>query len=78
MENKGYVVYTAVKCPWCSEAMKLLIKNKLDFKVVSVKDNDDALRFLSKQGLSTVPQVFQEGKLIGGYEDLEKHLGSKE
>lgn len=69
-----YTVYTAVKCPWCTRVIQLMGNLGLEFDVVSVKNNKEALTFMQKMGLNTVPQVFEGDKLLGGYEATKKHL----
>ena len=69
-----YTVYTAAKCQWCIKVIKYLATNGYQFDVVSLKGNPEAMGLLSKKGVNTVPQVFLNKELIGGYEDTVKHF----
>ena len=70
--SKKVVVYTTRYCPYCTAAKKLLESRKVSFKEVDVTD-DDAMREKLVEmtgGRETVPQIFVDGKSIGGYDDL--------
>lgn len=72
------VVYGARKCVWCQRLLDVLRAVEVEFTKVSVRQNEDALRFLGGQGLKTVPQVFtMDGKHIGGYDDTMNYLKEK-
>ena len=73
-----YTVYTAVGCNHCVNVIKFLATNGYQFDVVSIKGNAEALELLSKKGLSTVPQVFKNKDLIGGYEDTLRYFKKKQ
>jgi glutaredoxin len=77
MSNR-YTVFTAVKCQWCVKVIKFLATNGYEFDVVSIKGNPEALALLASKGLNTVPQVFLNKELIGGYEDTVKHFKKKQ
>ena len=65
------VVYTTDTCPYCFAAKKLLQSKKVAFEEIDVT-GDDAMRekLLQMSGQMTVPQIFVDGKSIGGYEEL--------
>ncbi len=60
-------------------AAKRLLKSKgVDFEEIDVTD-DEALRERLTQisgGRETVPQIFADGKSIGGYDDLVLYFNS--
>lgn len=65
-------VYTKFLCPYCSRAMKLLAS-----KGVAVEEHDITMggpkraEMLSRsEGRTTVPQIFIDGRPIGGSDDL--------
>lgn len=65
-------IYTADYCPYCSAAKRLLTSKGVSFEEIDVTD-DDAMReklIEMTGGRTTVPQVFVDGKSIGGYDDL--------
>lgn len=64
-------IYTTSYCPYCRAATALLSKKKVAFKEVDVT-GDDAARaeLVTRTGRHTVPQVFVDGRAIGGYDEL--------
>ena len=77
MNNKTYTLYTARDCKWCKRLAKSLIAGGFDVNIISIRHNTDAIRFLQELNLYTVPQLFEDNRLIGGYEDAIKHLNLK-
>ena len=66
------VVYTTDYCPYC-RAAKDLLRSKGVAYVEKDVTNDDAMRAKIVQmagGRTTVPQIFVDGKAMGGYDDL--------
>jgi glutaredoxin 3 len=65
-------VYTTIYCPFCTRA-KTLLKNKgVAFEEIDVT-NDDQLRqkmVALSGGRRTVPEIFINDKIIGGYDEL--------
>lgn len=58
-------------CSHCARARELLTKNGLAFDEVHATPR--SLRAVS--GKTTTPQIFIDGKYIGGADELERHLG---
>jgi glutaredoxin 3 len=67
-------IYSKSTCPYCVKAKALLTKNGLRYK--EYEENTDAIRqeMIRRSGRKTVPQIFINGKHIGGYDDLSKIL----
>jgi len=65
-------VYTMNNCPYCESAKSLLKQRGVSYQEIRVANDDDgqweALYKLS--GMRTMPQVFADDQLIGGYTDL--------
>lgn len=64
------VIYTTIYCPYCSGAKALLRSKNVAFEEIDV--TDDPKRRAEMEKLSrrrTVPQIFVDGKPIGGYDD---------
>ena len=64
------VIYTTNYCPYCAAAKALLRSKNIQFEEIDVT-NDPAKR-AEMERLSqrrTVPQIFIDGKPIGGYDD---------
>ena len=64
-------VYTTRSCPYCVRAKRLLAERGIAYQEFDVGD-DDALRadIVRRTGRRTVPQIFIDGRSIGGYEEL--------
>jgi glutaredoxin 3 len=65
-------VYSTAVCPYCVAAKNLLKAKGLAWEEVRV-DTDPAQRDLMLQrsgGRRTVPQIFVNNQLVGGYDDL--------
>lgn len=62
-------------CPFGLKAKHLLKKHgyELDDQILESREQTDA--FKEKHGVKTTPQVFIEGKRIGGHDDLVEYLG---
>ncbi len=69
---KKVLIYTTAPCGFCSMAKNLLKSKQIDFEEVFVPYEDDAMwTKLEKQtGFKTMPQIFIDGKFIGGYQEL--------
>ncbi|MDA7437098.1 DUF296 domain-containing protein [Synechococcus sp. AH-601-P06] len=57
-------------CPWCSRALRLLRTLDLPHTVITVNDDGTFKSIQSRSGMGTFPQVFVDGTVIGGYDDL--------
>jgi glutaredoxin 3 len=65
-------VYTTGYCPYCFRAKALLQHKGVVFEEIDVTD-DQALRDQMVKlagGRRTVPEIFINGKIIGGYDEL--------
>lgn len=71
------VVFTKNGCPHCARAKKALADAELPFHEIEVSRVGGADAVLAVSGATTVPQVFIDGRRIGGADELEQHLASK-
>jgi len=67
-------VYSKNNCPYCEQAKGLLKLKGIDFEVVKIDEDSAAREFMLSEGHRTVPQIYQDGKLLveGGYTGLAK------
>jgi glutaredoxin 3 len=64
-------VYTTNSCAYCVRAKALLAKRDVPFEEIDVTSDPDKRAWLVKEsGMRTVPQVFVDGKSIGGSDEL--------
>jgi|TARA_R100000008_G_scaffold86470_1_gene79742 glutaredoxin len=79
--EQHYVLWIKSSCPWCKKAEEILIEKSLPYHIFVMDGNLEELgRVKEKHSWDTVPIVFEitsrgSFTLIGGYTDLEKHLG---
>ena len=57
-------------CPWCSRALRILRSLDLPHTVTTVNDDAAFQAVQQRSGMTTFPQVFIDGSVIGGYDDL--------
>lgn len=66
------VVYTMDYCPYCEMAKRLLEQRAIPYEEFKLDMEDDQAwdQLYKKSGMKTVPQIFVNGTLVGGYTDL--------
>jgi len=67
-------VYSKNNCPYCEQAKGLLKLKGINFKVVKIDEDSAAREFMLSEGHRTVPQIYQDGKLLveGGFQGLSQ------
>lgn len=71
------VVWTKTTCPFCVEAKKLLDRSNISYEERNIQTDwqkEDLLKVVPHA--RTVPQIFIDNKLIGGYTDLVDYLNN--
>jgi len=66
-------IYTTTYCPFCTRAKSLLKSKNIAFVEIDVTE-DDALRTKMIElsgGRRSVPEIFINGKIIGGFDELK-------
>ena len=64
-------VYWGPHCPYCEKAKALLNRKNVSFEEFNVKEDAAKLEeMLARSGRKTIPQIFINGKHIGGCDDL--------
>lgn len=62
------VVYSKVPCPYCVQVERLLQAREIPYEKIDLTGDAAGISDLSaKTGMFTLPQVFVNGKLVGGY-----------
>lgn len=65
-------VYTKLFCPYCTRAMKLLKSKGVAVEEIDISrggpKRDEMLA--RSEGRTTVPQIFIDGRAVGGSDDL--------
>ena len=66
------VVYTTTLCPYCIRAKNLLRQKGVPFTEIDLEQKPEELAGLkNKTGMRTVPQIFIDDELIGGFSELQ-------
>ncbi|MDX8410615.1 MAG: glutaredoxin 3 [Mariprofundaceae bacterium] len=65
-------VYSGPMCPYCIMAKQLLKRLDLSFEEFDVRrDSDKMAEMLARSGgARTIPQIFINGRHVGGYNEL--------
>ena len=69
------IVWSKTDCPYCDQAKNLLKLKGIEYeeRVIGVKWTKEQL-LESVPTARSVPQIFLNGELIGGYTELKKHF----
>ncbi len=67
------VIYTTTSCPYCTRAKAFLRSKNVDFEEIDVS-RDERLQeeIIGLSGRRTVPQIFINGKSVGGFDDIKQ------
>jgi glutaredoxin len=72
--NKA-VVWSKYHCPYCDQAKALLKAKNIEFEERKIGDGFTKEELLEAvPNARTVPQIIIDGKLIGGFTDLQKYI----
>ena len=71
IKTEPLVIFGLESCPWCQKAKQLLKAQKPLFFSVGPEHRAELKRLTGK---TTVPQIYRNGKLLGGYTDTEALL----
>lgn len=63
-------IYTTSSCPYCHAAKDLLKRRNIAFEEIDVSDDEDFKKLVARTGMKTVPQIFFDEKLVGGFQEL--------
>jgi len=66
IETEPLVIFGMESCPWCQKAKQLLKSQKPLFVPVGPEHRAELKRLTGK---TSVPQIYRNGKLLGGYTD---------
>jgi glutaredoxin len=70
-----WVVLKQDNCRFCEKALWLLEALGIEAEVIDLSTAPQLKDFLKACGLTTVPQIYEDGYLIGGYDDLVQEFG---
>ena len=65
-------IYTAMVCPFCVRAKRLLDHKGVTYEEVDVSQDVELRdRMVAESGRRSVPQIFIDGSPVGGYQELQ-------
>jgi len=71
MTTANVIIYTTAYCPYCVRAKMLLDKKGVSYEEIAVdRQPDKRIEMEMKSGGTSVPQIFINGKHIGGCDDM--------
>ncbi len=73
-----YYILTRNECDYCEKAKQLLIENGKAYSQTGILADPIIIKLMIVAGLKTVPQIWCENEHIGGYTELQEHLGLKD
>ena len=66
-------IYTREACGYCTAALRLLTQKGVAFQHIDATGDPQTRRWLVEAtGQTTVPQIFIDGRAVGGYTDLRE------
>ena len=72
------IVWSKDQCPYCDQAKNLLKMKGIEYEERNINDGWDKEDLLAAvPGARTVPQIFLDDQLIGGFNELRKHLSTE-
>ena len=65
-------IYTRATCPYCIRAKRLLAMRGVDYEEIAIEGREAVRAEMigRANGRTTVPQIFIDGRHIGGCDDL--------
>jgi glutaredoxin len=72
------VVWSKPQCPYCDQAKALLTQKGIAFEERKIGSGYTREQLLEAVPTArSVPQIFLDDELIGGFAELKKHLANK-
>jgi glutaredoxin 3 len=65
-------IYSKKSCPFCVRAKALLDRKGVPYEEIDAEGNDELRVWLAEaSGQKTVPQIFVDGRPLGGFSDID-------
>ena len=70
-----FIVFTKYRCSYCDRAKTLIEQKGYEYESINIEEDNNIEILLEKNKYArTMPQIFINDKLIGGYTDLVKYF----
>ena len=73
-DDNRTILYGKQDCPYCKMAQEELSLRGIPFDYIDLQEIKKTAAEVTGRDVNTVPQIYLEGKYIGGYDDLMTHL----
>ena len=68
-----FLVFTKYRCSYCDRAKSLIEQKGCEYESINIEEDNNIDLLLEKNKYArTMPQIFINDKLIGGYSELVK------
>ena len=73
------IVWSKNQCPYCTQAKALLESRGIEYEERNIEDGWDKEDLLAAVPTArTLPQIFLDDQLIGGFTELRKHFSTED
>ena len=70
-----FLIFTKYRCSFCDRAKTLIEQKGYEYESINIEEDNNIELLLKKNKYArTMPQIFVNDKLIGGYTDLVKYF----
>ena len=70
-----FLIFTKYRCSYCDRAKTLIEQKGFEYETINIEEDNNIEILLEKNKYArTMPQIFINDKLIGGYTDLVKYF----
>ena len=70
-----FLIFTKYRCSYCDRAKSLIEQKGYEYESINIEEDNNIDILLEKNKYArTMPQIFINDKLIGGYTDLVKYF----
>ena len=70
-----FLIFTKYRCSFCDSAKTLIEQKGYEYDSINIEEGNNIELLLDKHKYArTMPQIFINDKLIGGYTDLVKYF----
>ena len=70
-----FLIFTKYRCSYCDRAKTLIDQKGYKYESINIEEDNNIEILLEKNKYArTMPQIFINDKLIGGYTDLVKYF----
>lgn len=74
MKPTSVVIYSKNNCAACVNAKNMLKSYNMEFIEYNCDNDFEAFDYVVSQGWRSFPQIIFDGKLIGGFKDLQQKI----